>query len=454
MRISPPNPFLVPPTWNCMYHSIYTLSLLLGLNTLLATGNASAQLIARAAESNSGCKPYYYGPVNTQLSSFPTIWEPATILHGDTNAESKWDSIKANVPKIPPKGTPNGDFSGLNYSDADDDCWWTYSKCVDPRLEGLPSDVADIPEPHTLAYSFDDGPNCSHNAFYDYLVAQGQKATMFYVGSNVMDWPLEAQRAVTDGHEICVHTWSHRYMTGLSSRDVFAELYYTIKLVTDITPTCWRPPFGDVDDRVRAIANGLGLRTVLWKYDSNDWRVDDGDVSRSAVDANYERLLNESANGSFDTVGAILLAHELNNFTMSEAVKYYERLRSTFKNLVPIQVALNNTHPYVEDRPSLGDFHDYTTGRSASVPSDPGTGSDSGESTSPYSPSSVLGPGSEPQSASGSQSTVVSGFLPPSVTDQPAGQMPSSSRARRIGGVVVGGIGWWAMAIGILNAVV
>lgn len=30
-------------------------------------------------------------------------------------------------------------------------------------------------------------------------------------------------------------------------------------------------------------------------------------------------------------VGAVLLAHELNNFTMSEAVKYYDRLRSSFK---------------------------------------------------------------------------------------------------------------------------
>ena len=32
-------------------------------------------------------------------------------------------------------------------------------------------------QPHTLAYGFDDGPNCSHNAFYDYLVEEGQKAS-------------------------------------------------------------------------------------------------------------------------------------------------------------------------------------------------------------------------------------------------------------------------------------
>jgi hypothetical protein len=52
---------------------------------------------------------------------------------------------------------------------------------------------------------------------------------MFYIGSNVLDWPLEAQRGIADGHEICARecssffgnlfhsdlivtdTWSHRY---------------------------------------------------------------------------------------------------------------------------------------------------------------------------------------------------------------------------------------------------
>ena len=54
-----------------------------------------------------------------------------------------------------------------------------------------------------MGYGFDDGPNCTHNAFYDYLASQNQKATLYYIGSNVMDWPLEAQRGIADGHEIC-----------------------------------------------------------------------------------------------------------------------------------------------------------------------------------------------------------------------------------------------------------
>ena len=59
-----------------------------------------------------------------------------------------------------------------------------------------------------MGYGFDDGPNCTHNAFYDYLASQNQKATLYYIGSNVLDWPLEAQRAIADGHEICARELS------------------------------------------------------------------------------------------------------------------------------------------------------------------------------------------------------------------------------------------------------
>lgn len=32
-------------------------------------------------------------------------------------------------------------------------------------------------QPDTLGYGFDDGPNCSHNAFYDYMQQNNQKAS-------------------------------------------------------------------------------------------------------------------------------------------------------------------------------------------------------------------------------------------------------------------------------------
>lgn len=75
-----------------------------------------------------------------------------------------------------------------------------------------------------------------------------------------------------------------------------------IKLVVGVTPTCWRPPYGDVDDRIRAIAKGLGLRTILWKYDSNDWQVGATNVTSAQVDSNYMSLIQNAKSGVFNSV--------------------------------------------------------------------------------------------------------------------------------------------------------
>jgi len=248
--------------------------------------------------------------------------------------------------------------------------------------------VASIPEPKTMGYGFDDGPNCTHNIFYNYLSSQSQKATMFYIGSSVLDWPLEAQRAIADGHEICAHTWSHRYMTAFQSQDAFAELWYSIqaiKLVTGVTPTCWRPPYGDVDDRIRYIANQLGLQTIIWGYDSFDWRVGtvvgNVTITQANVDADYGLFISNLTAGTFNTVGGIMLTHELNNFTMQEAMNWYSQLKAAFQYIVPIGVALNKTQPYKETNYSLPTFQQYISGQ-LTVASNSSSASSAGPSAS------------------------------------------------------------------------
>lgn len=386
------------------------------LTTVLLGLASSAQAVDRTTEAGEAqitdptaeCTYYNYAPVTAANSSFPQLWMPASIVASDTEAQTKWAGIQASIPTtIQPKGTINGDFSNFTptYSTSDPDCWWSYDQCVTPKLSGLPADIFNVAEPKTLGYGFDDGPNCSHNAFYDYLTSQNQKATMFYIGSNVMNWPLEAQRAITDGHEICAHTWSHRYMTAFSSADAFAELYYSIKaikLVTGVTPTCWRPPYGDVDDRIRAIAHALGLRTILWRYDTFDWEEGTGGVTAAQVDANYQAILTAAGNGTFNTAGAIILTHEIDNFTMSEAIKFYPQLKAAFSHIVPVGVSLNITQPYVETNYSLPTFAQYTAG-------DTTVAGGSGSSSASASGSSGSSkPSSAAQSGSGSSGAVPS----------------------------------------------
>jgi len=193
-------------------------------------------------------------------------------------------------------------------------------------------------------------------------------------------------------------------MTALTNEEVFAEFYYTmevIKLVVGVTPTCWRPPFGDVDDRARWIANALGLRTIIWKFDSNDWRAGTGNVTAADVDANYESLIARAQNGTFTSGGTIMLTHELNNFTMSEAMKFYSQLKSAFAYLVPMGVASNQSKPYVETGYSLPNFEQYISGTTTLAPSPSSTGSSGQGSTS----SSGSGSGSSKSSGAGSSVT-------------------------------------------------
>ena len=128
-----------------------------------------------------------------------------------------------------------------------------------------------------------------------------------------------------------------------------------IKLVTGVTPTCWRPPYGDVDvsrfsfltstrdrhvfrvqDRIRAIANALGLQTIIWDYDSNDWRAGQGNITAADVDTDYGLFISNLTAGTFNTVGGIMLTHELNNFTMQEAIKWYPQLKASFSVRCPL----------------------------------------------------------------------------------------------------------------------
>jgi hypothetical protein len=114
---------------------------------------------------------------------------------------------------------------------------------------------------------------------------------------------------------------------------------------------CVQPPYGDIDDRIRAISKGLGLRTIIWTYDTNDWEEGTDNVTAADIDANYQVVIDSMNNGTFKSVrsatpspfrllafthdalqqGTIVLTHEIDNFTMQEAIKMYPLLNASFK---------------------------------------------------------------------------------------------------------------------------
>ncbi|MCZ4499239.1 MAG: polysaccharide deacetylase, partial [Marmoricola sp.] len=76
------------------------------------------------------------------------------------------------------------------------------------------------------------------------------------------------------GFGIGNHTWSHPQLTRLSDAAVKGQLRRTRGAMKrhGITPTTlMRPPYGDIDARVRKDVGSLGLSPVLWTIDSGDW---------------------------------------------------------------------------------------------------------------------------------------------------------------------------------------
>ncbi|KAI9264853.1 hypothetical protein BDA99DRAFT_546697 [Phascolomyces articulosus] len=312
---------------------------------------------------------WYEPPTHFKYNAaeWPTTWELATSNGMSKNAEFKkaYNAVNwSNAPNITVRKLDANGAPDMSDYDAgkDPDCWWTATTCTIPKHKDTNADIYSCPEPETWGLNFDDGPNCSHNAFYDYLEQNKLKASMFYIGSNVVNWPYGAIRGVIDGHHIAQHTWSHNLMTTLTNEEVFAELYFTqkaIKMVTGLTPLHWRPAFGDVDDRVRWIATQLGLTTILWDLDTDDWAAGES-LPMETVQKNYENFIDMGTNGTFKNSGNIVLQHEIDNTTMSLAIDYLPKIQKAYKHVVDIATCQNITYPYQEKSVKFASFANAT----------------------------------------------------------------------------------------------
>ncbi|KAL7329344.1 hypothetical protein PS15p_207457 [Mucor circinelloides] len=314
------------------------------------------------------------------LSSYPGAWEKPDPKHPEVQAIIKqinWDL----VPKYKVRKVKNYDliFDGYD-EDADPDCWWSANMCTEPKVKYLPPDLHTCPTKGDWGLSYDDGPfnlldeddddaktenPYAEPRLYNFLAKEDVKATLFYIGSNVMTYPAAARRALSDGHTLCSHTWSHPPMTTQTNEQAVAELYWTLKAIkeaTGVTVKCWRPPQGDVDDRIRAIAHQMGMRTVLWNRDTNDWDMPapgGGKLAPSKVDGYFKSWINEEKSGK-NKEGVLVLEHELNHATVNMTEKWLPTVKETF-NVVSAMTCNNILQPYWETDFKYPAIHNSTT---------------------------------------------------------------------------------------------
>jgi peptidoglycan/xylan/chitin deacetylase (PgdA/CDA1 family) len=129
--------------------------------------------------------------------------------------------------------------------------------------------------------TFDDGPRGAHDgnpstteAVLKTLDKYKIKATFFVVGENVARFPNIVRRTFDAGHRVGNHTYTHPYLTKLSSAAVTKQIADTDSLIAPYQASgskIFRPPFGDHNPTVVSIVLGLGYRTILWDVDTRDW---------------------------------------------------------------------------------------------------------------------------------------------------------------------------------------
>ena len=188
---------------------------------------------------------------------------------------------------------------------------WALSWAVAPWLGAAlaltaPAEAADagaqVQEaagPKLIALTFDDGPRRSTTtALLDGLAERGVKATFFLIGAQVEDNRDVVRRMDREGHQIGIHTYDHVQLTDLNRADLDAQVEKTrstLKAVLDHNDFLLRPPYGILDDSVKAWA---GCPIILWSIDPEDWS-----------DQNTDRVVQEVTAQARD--GGIILMHDI-----------------------------------------------------------------------------------------------------------------------------------------------
>jgi len=181
-----------------------------------------------------------------------------------------------------------------------------------------------------VGLSFDDGPSEWTEKVLDLLAASGARATFFVLGGQVAGREQTLRRALAEGHELGVHTWTHPHLTSCTDGQIRDELVVTreaIALASGQRPRFWRAPYFEADKRVLAVAHELGLVACLCSIGPEDYHwpsertaafvlarlkpgaivdLHDGrptetasDLTRSETVAALERILREMGNRGY-----------------------------------------------------------------------------------------------------------------------------------------------------------
>jgi peptidoglycan-N-acetylglucosamine deacetylase len=145
-----------------------------------------------------------------------------------------------------------------------------------------------------VALTFDDGPSDYTDDFLKVLREKGVHGTFFEIGQEMPGREEVMRQILAEGNELGDHTMNHVEYPGY---DQIAGAAARIRAYTHFKPCLFRPPGGGVNAGILAGAGSLGMRTINWDVDPQDW-------SLPGTGAIYSNIVSHARNGS------IILMHD------------------------------------------------------------------------------------------------------------------------------------------------
>ena len=183
--------------------------------------------------------------------------------------------------------------------------------------------------------TFDAGfENGNTEKILDALKENNVKATFFLVGNYLETCPEIVKRMVEEGHIVGNHTYHHRDMATLTTKETFVkeltdleDLYQEI--VGNDMPKFYRPPQGKYSEEQLQWAKEQGYKTCFWSLAYVDWDEKKQPTKEEAMEKLTKRI----------HPGAIVLLHSTsstNGEIMSELIKAWKDMGYSFGELTDV----------------------------------------------------------------------------------------------------------------------
>ncbi|MBR5596218.1 MAG: polysaccharide deacetylase family protein [Lachnospiraceae bacterium] len=172
-------------------------------------------------------------------------------------------------------------------------------------LEQLDAYYLGDEENKKLYLTFDAGyENGNTEKILDALKENNVKATFFLVGNYLEKCPEIVKRMVEEGHTVGNHTYHHKDMNTLTTKEAFIEELTSLEdlyqnIVGSEMPKFYRPPQGKFSEEQLMWAKEEGYKTCFWSLAYVDW----DEKKQPSKDEAIEKLTSRIH------PGAIILLH-------------------------------------------------------------------------------------------------------------------------------------------------